>query len=234
MKKQIFENVMKTIIKQKLQEAKVKKKLEVDFDSGIDESTTVDLDDTALELEETLDMTGMGGKDVSQFQSHKKESSCGVSEEEDNEEDNEEDFDDEDLPAEDEVGAEDEEEVEEGFGDEIGDRMKNTASKMSPISGKPSPFDDVMPKPGESEMDFVTRMKKVYKDMGNLASQQETKFGEGEDEPMSMMKAVKEAAPSDKAEKFIKKNKEDFKKRYGTKWKDRLYATASKMFPEDD
>lgn len=39
----------------------------------------------------------------------------------------------------------------------------------------------------------------------------------------------KEAAgPSDKAEDFMRKNKADYKKRYGARWKDALYADAAK------
>jgi hypothetical protein len=40
------------------------------------------------------------------------------------------------------------------------------------------------------------------------------------------------APPGAKAERFIKKAKKDFKKRYGKKWKERLYATAWKQFGE--
>jgi hypothetical protein len=219
MKKQLFENAIKTILKQKMKEAKVRKKLLGDPSCGIDEATTLDLDDTTIELDEELDMTGMGNKGVSQFQSYKKESSCGVNEEEDEE----------DMPEE-YLDMGEEEEVEEGFGDEIGDRMKNVAGKMSSLSNKPSPF--------ESDPNVGDRMKGVQDRMGSLADKMKKKLGEAEveddeEEPMSMMKAMEEAAPSDKAEKFIKKNKENFQKRYGTKWKDVLYATASKMFPED-
>ena len=38
-----------------------------------------------------------------------------------------------------------------------------------------------------------------------------------------------EAPPSDKAERFIKKNKKAFKDRYGEEWEQALYATAWKM-----
>lgn len=52
---------------------------------------------------------------------------------------------------------------------------------------------------------------------------------------LSLRDAMYEAAPpSDKAESFIKKNKEAFKKRYGSQWKSVLYSTAAKMFPEKD
>src|SRR5210317_1918853 len=155
MKKQIFENVMKTVFKHKLKETQVKNKYEVDPSSGIDEATTVDLDDTTIELDEMLDMVGMGDKDISMAQSYKKESSCGMKEGE----------------------------------------------------------DEVCPECGSKECEC---------DMDDM-----------EEGQLSMMKAVKEAAPpSDKAEEFVKKNKADFKKRYGSKWKDVLYATANKVFPE--
>jgi hypothetical protein len=220
MKKQLFESAIKTILKQKMKEAKVRKKLANDPSYGMDEATTLDLDDTTIELDEELDMTGMGNKDVSQFQHNKTESSCGVNEEEDEE----------DMPEDEFDFGDDEEEVEEAFGDEIGDRMKNVAGKMSSLSNKPSPF--------EPDQSVGDRMKGVQDRMGGLADKMKKKLGEvemeDEEEPMSMMKAVKEAAPpGEKAERFIKKNKENFKKRYGTKWKDVLYATASKMFPED-
>lgn len=38
------------------------------------------------------------------------------------------------------------------------------------------------------------------------------------------------APPSSSAEDFIKKNKKDFKKRYGSRWEEVLYATAWKKF----
>ena len=208
MKKQIFENAMKEVFKKQLKEVKVKKKLEVDPLIGIDEATTIDLDDTTIDIEEAIDITGMGGKDVSLAQSYKKEASCNE--------------------------MDDEEEVEEALGGDVASRMQNVAGRMSGLSGKKSPFDQQTPQPGETETQFISRMKKVYSDMGKLAAQQKVKLGESEteDAPLSMMKAVKEAAPpSDKAEKFISKNKASFKKRYGTKWKEAIYATANKMFP---
>ena len=41
-----------------------------------------------------------------------------------------------------------------------------------------------------------------------------------------------EAPPGDKAERFIRKNKADFKERYGENWERVLYATAWKNFGE--
>lgn len=38
----------------------------------------------------------------------------------------------------------------------------------------------------------------------------------------------------DKKESFIKKNKKDFKKRYGDRWEQVLYATANKMFESEE
>ena len=38
------------------------------------------------------------------------------------------------------------------------------------------------------------------------------------------------APPGAKAERFIKKHKKEFKKRYGDAWKEVLYATAWKLF----
>lgn len=38
--------------------------------------------------------------------------------------------------------------------------------------------------------------------------------------------------PGAKAERFIRKNKRDFKERYGKRWKKVLYATAWKQFGE--
>lgn len=43
-----------------------------------------------------------------------------------------------------------------------------------------------------------------------------------------------EAPPGAKAERFIKKNKADFKKRYGDRWEEVLYATAWKQFGESE
>ena len=40
----------------------------------------------------------------------------------------------------------------------------------------------------------------------------------------------KSNSKSAKRERFIKKNKADFKERYGERWKEVLYATANKMF----
>jgi predicted GNAT family acetyltransferase len=59
-----------------------------------------------------------------------------------------------------------------------------------------------------------------------------------DEDPMSLKKIVikkldEKAPPSEKAERFIQKNKENFKKRYGARWKEVLYATAQKMFPVD-
>lgn len=41
---------------------------------------------------------------------------------------------------------------------------------------------------------------------------------------------MERAPPGKKAERFIKKAKRDFKKRYGSEWKQALYATAWKLF----
>lgn len=41
---------------------------------------------------------------------------------------------------------------------------------------------------------------------------------------------AEKAPPGQKAERFINNNKEDFKNRYGKKWKKILYATAWKKF----
>jgi hypothetical protein len=41
------------------------------------------------------------------------------------------------------------------------------------------------------------------------------------------------APPGKKAERFIKKHKKEFKKRYGKRGSDVLYATAWKKFGED-
>lgn len=50
---------------------------------------------------------------------------------------------------------------------------------------------------------------------------------------MPQLQPKKEAhVPTDKEEDFVKANKEDFKKRYGAKYKDVLYATAKKKFGE--
>lgn len=43
---------------------------------------------------------------------------------------------------------------------------------------------------------------------------------------------VEKAPPGAKAERFIKQSKEDFKKRYGDRWQEVLYATAWKKFGE--
>lgn len=46
-------------------------------------------------------------------------------------------------------------------------------------------------------------------------------------------KTLDERAPhTKKGEKFIKKHKAEFKKRYGDMWKQILYATAWKLFGE--
>lgn len=42
------------------------------------------------------------------------------------------------------------------------------------------------------------------------------------------------APPGAKAERFIQQNKEDFKKRYGDRWEEVLYATAWKQFGESE
>ena len=44
--------------------------------------------------------------------------------------------------------------------------------------------------------------------------------------------AMESAPPGKKAERFIKHQKADFKKRYGKRWKKVLYATAWKQFGE--
>ena len=43
---------------------------------------------------------------------------------------------------------------------------------------------------------------------------------------------VEKAPPGKKAEEWIKSNKAEFKKEYGDKWEERLYATAWKLFGE--
>lgn len=49
--------------------------------------------------------------------------------------------------------------------------------------------------------------------------------------PKEVIKVIYESAPScPEAEDFIKNAKEDFKKRYGKKWKQVLYATAWSIF----
>ena len=40
---------------------------------------------------------------------------------------------------------------------------------------------------------------------------------------------IEKSPPSDKAERFIKKNKESFQDKYGEQWKEVLYSTAWKM-----
>lgn len=50
------------------------------------------------------------------------------------------------------------------------------------------------------------------------------------DESLTSDLTVEVSPPSDKAEEFIAKNKEDFKKRYGARWKEALYSTAWKKF----
>lgn len=42
------------------------------------------------------------------------------------------------------------------------------------------------------------------------------------------------APPGDKAEEWIKSNKEEFKKQYGDEWEEVLYATAWKMFGKSE
>jgi hypothetical protein len=53
-------------------------------------------------------------------------------------------------------------------------------------------------------------------------------YGDSEFDEVTQMEV---APPSDKAEEFIQKNKGDFKKRYGERWKEVLYATAHEKFP---
>lgn len=51
--------------------------------------------------------------------------------------------------------------------------------------------------------------------------------------PIGLMKRKKpyeSAPPGDKAERFITKNKEAFRKRYGADWEQVLYAVAHKLF----
>lgn len=50
----------------------------------------------------------------------------------------------------------------------------------------------------------------------------------------AFVKIMERAPKNPKAEKFIKKSKSEFKKRYGDRWKEVLYATAWKMFGESD
>ena len=49
---------------------------------------------------------------------------------------------------------------------------------------------------------------------------------------MKNIKIVEKAPPGEKAEQFITKHKQDFKQRYGKKWKKVLYSTAWKKFGE--
>lgn len=69
--------------------------------------------------------------------------------------------------------------------------------------------------------------KPSYDKNGNVSNRKYTKdqmkFKDDE-------KVKESAAPSDKEEEFIKKNKADFKKRYGARWKEVLYATANEKF----
>lgn len=52
--------------------------------------------------------------------------------------------------------------------------------------------------------------------------------------PDEVIDELREAAPPcKKAEDFIKDAKEDFKKRYGKRWEQVLYATAWKLFSDD-
>lgn len=51
-------------------------------------------------------------------------------------------------------------------------------------------------------------------------------------ENQHLARLFERAPPGEKAERFIKKHKPDFKKRYGKRWKEVLYATAWKRFGE--
>lgn len=49
---------------------------------------------------------------------------------------------------------------------------------------------------------------------------------------MAARPVSEKAPPGAKAERFVRKNKSDFKERYGKRWKKVLYATAWKQFGE--
>ncbi len=55
----------------------------------------------------------------------------------------------------------------------------------------------------------------------------ETRFGLL---PLLESRLNEKAPPGEKAERFIRKHKKEFKKRYGDKWEEVLYATAWRMF----
>jgi hypothetical protein len=78
-------------------------------------------------------------------------------------------------------------------------------------------------------------------DVGGIDIRTQNKEEEGkEDEEMPSLKVVSKektvdeaSPPSKKAEEFIMKNKEEFKKRYGKRWKEVLYSTAWKKFGQE-
>jgi len=55
--------------------------------------------------------------------------------------------------------------------------------------------------------------------------------GDLKENDMSLTRCIKEVGPpGEKAEKFIKKSKKDFQKRYGPRWREVLYKTAWDRF----
>jgi hypothetical protein len=76
--------------------------------------------------------------------------------------------------------------------------------------------------------------KKVEKKPFNKAEYFAKKKKNAEEKSTTKNKVDESAPPGKKAEKFIKDSKESFRKKYGKKWQEVLYATAWKKFGKKD
>jgi len=95
----------------------------------------------------------------------------------------------------------------------------------------PKPF-NVTPKSQKAVYKLGVNAEKDLKNMAAASPEFKfTKQPNGDFEFSRKDQLKKENAPSnEKAEDFIKKNKADFKKRYGARWEEVLYSAANKKF----
>ena len=76
-------------------------------------------------------------------------------------------------------------------------------------------------RPTKIKIKFVNRERRKYEGINSAAAKIKA---------AKAKESIKEESPpSAKAERFIKKNKESFKDKYGERWKEVLYSTAWKM-----
>lgn len=111
-------------------------------------------------------------------------------------------------------------------------REKDVTSKFDPRTDlKPAKKGETVKEAKKAKPDFLDLDKDGNKKESMKKATADKKKAEGKKKESVKETKLKEVAPpGKKAEDFIKKSKADFKKRYGDRWQEVLYATAWKKF----